>query len=89
MGLGQYSDLNTYCGPITAPSLFLMLIYICVSNIHMQFSVLSNNTLSVTYDIFVHLKPIFHQAFFGRVGTDSAIDFVLGPFQIFFSSSKY
>ena len=34
------------------------------------------------------VKPIFHRAFFGRVGADNAIHFALGKFQIIFSHTK-
>ena len=34
------------------------------------------------------LKPIFHQAFFGRVRAGNAMYFALGTFQIFFSQTK-
>ena len=33
-------------------------------------------------------STVFHQAFFGHVGVDDAIQFALGVFQILFSSTK-
>ena len=36
----------------------------------------------------VILKPIFHQACFGHIGTANTLDFVLGTFQIFCSPPK-
>ena len=42
--------------------------------------------LLLTYhNILNTLKPIFHQAFFGRVGADNATDLALGTLQIIVS----
>ena len=37
---------------------------------------------------FSSLKPIFHQAYFGYVRVNNAIDFALGTFQIIFTQIK-
>ena len=34
------------------------------------------------------LKPILHQAFYGHIGVDDAIDFTLGTFQIILTLIK-
>ena len=36
----------------------------------------------------IHFKPIFHWAFFGRVGAGNAIYFALGTLQLFVSQIK-
>ena len=53
--------------------------FIGLSQHHLHVMIITLNLL---------IKPIFHQAFFGHVGTESAIDFVLRTFQVIVSSPK-